>query len=249
MEQQKPGKEGNHERTWIHFPVLTSTNTYIKEKFEHLADRTVVTADSQTAGKGRRGKNWMSDDGSSLYMSVLLKRIQMRFSISGICGTAVCLALEQEFGETFSIKWPNDIILKEKKVAGILCELVMDQDTPAFVCGIGVNLNQTEKTFHTYNLPYAGSLYMLLGKKSDKKKIAEKIVKQLDRLLITPHEKQMDEYRKRQVLLGRTVSISDGRHGMAVDITEEGLLILQTENGKETVLSGEVSVRGGKGYL
>ena len=159
---------------------VDSTNNYLKLNRGELPDGTLVTARIQTAGKGRRGHEWLADQGM-LPLSLLLKQPPHPDTLTLCAGVAVCEALEPLLpGEELGIKWPNDIILHGHKLCGILCESVCFGSSMDIVCGIGVNLAQTAEFFEKANIPHGGSVEMLTGVTiNDRDKLAEDIAERL----------------------------------------------------------------------
>lgn len=146
--------------------VIDSTNTFAKERFEELRDRTAVVADSQTAGRGRAGRSWLSLEGNLFLTLVLKPSIPFSPTSAHACmthylGVCLCLLLEK-MGLKPGLKWPNDIHLGGKKIAGILAESVpMARGKMGIVLGIGVNLDMQQDQLEGIDQP-AVSLAQLL---------------------------------------------------------------------------------------
>ena len=165
-------------------------------------------------------------------------------------GAIVARVLSRLYGEDFGIKWVNDILLRNKKICGILAESTGN----AVVMGIGINLN-TPMEFFGEELPNAGSVGGILGIDCKLHSIAAELSSEFIRY--SEGEKEyLDElfayYKKSLVTLGREVvviSSSETYGGKAVDILEDGSLLVATENGTRTVVFGDVSVRGINGYI
>ena len=233
------------------FDTLPSTNTYIKEHAEELADRTVVIADLQSDGKGRIGNRWFATR-DMLPVSVLLKHPCCAQNLTVICAVAVCRSIERLCGIKAGIKWTNDIICDEHKVCGILCESSLKCSSNGayynnVICGIGLNVNQEADFFEASGLENAASLYTLTGKKTDKMLAAEYIVSELDKLINTDFSVVISEYSSRCVTLGKTVRLirnNSEQTAFAKAIAPDGCLICEDENGMFTVSSGLVKVRG-----
>lgn len=150
----------------IHLSVVDSTNIYTSKLIgqSDINEWTIVVAESQSAGKGQRGKIWDSQYGKNLLCSTFVKpnflRIQEQFIVSAAVSLAVCNTL-QDFGLDPKIKWPNDILVKSKKIAGILIENQLDKDcVQSSIVGVGLNVNQKE--FNIYEWP-ATSMKLELG--------------------------------------------------------------------------------------
>lgn len=117
---------------WIHLDEVTSTNDYLKQG--DFPDGTAVIADRQTAGKGRQGKTWSEAPvGQAMYLSVLFH--SMKISDMGLLPLLCGLAAARSLGAAARIKWPNDVLLGEKKVCGILCESKIQKGSVSAICG------------------------------------------------------------------------------------------------------------------
>ncbi len=237
----------------IFLDVVDSTNNYLRLHCKELSDGAAVTAEHQTAGRGRRGHSW-EDGGGMLPMSVLLIDPPDRETLTARVGLAVCGALEKACGGTAStaIKWPNDVIMADRKVCGILCESVCSGDRVYVICGIGINISQSEEQLLAEGLPHAGSLKMLTGLEPDRRRLFEDVAEAVRIRAAMPFSDCYDEFKSRLVNLGRTVKIigADGeRTAVAEDVAPNGFLICRDDGGVFEVGSGEVSVRGENGYI
>lgn len=235
----------------ICYDCVDSTNLEAKRNSQ-MEDRTVFTAVTQTGGRGRLGRKWVSDE-NGLWMSVLLKpdiSPAQCSLVTLVAGLAVCSVVENS-----GIKWPNDIVTGSKKVCGILTEMSSSAGKLDFiVCGIGINLNNEK--FPEELSEIATSVYLEKGVKTDREKFLEMLLSRFEfyysRFIENGFSCLVDEYRKKCITLGKNVTVSRAGEiypAKAVDINENGELIVETENGTETVMSGEVSVRGIFGYV
>ena len=171
-------------------------------------------------------------------------------------GAAMCDALEQACGLRPGIKWTNDLVFGHKKAAGILTELGTSPEGLYAVVGIGVNCCQQLTDFPEELRDRAGSLAMVTGRRIDRPKVAAAMMEALanmDRNLLTGKEAMLEQYRRDCVTLGQKISVVRGdeiRHGTALDIGNDGDLIVRFDDGHtEAVSSGEVSIRGMYGYV
>lgn len=142
---------------WLSFVSLPSTNGWAKQHLKDWAEEglTVVTAAHQTAGYGRLGRIWLSPPHVNLYASFCLWREggeEEAMHISHLLGLATACCLE-EWGFTPCLKWPNDLLIKGKKVAGTLCEAVEADQRKGLVCGIGLNVNMTAEALQPLGRP------------------------------------------------------------------------------------------------
>lgn len=240
---------------------VDSTNLQIKALGESgYPEGTVVTAEEQTAGRGRRGRRWESPRGEALYMSVLLRpRIETNQAsmLTLIGALAVRRAVEDAAGLQSLIKWPNDLVYQGKKICGILTEMYAGAEGIRYiVLGIGVNANQKE--FPKELEDRAVSLNMILGREVDRECLAASILNRLEEYYL-PFTAQgsldfvRDEYNQNLVSLQagvRVLSPGQEYEGVALGIDGRGNLLVRTEAGEiEKVSSGEVSVRGIYGYV
>lgn len=128
----------------INFKTLPSTNQYLKEHYQELEEFTIIKADNQTNGHGRLNRSWQVEPNTNLTFSILLKpKVDSSIIplISLVAGSSVFKTLDKYVKCT--IKWPNDIMIKDKKVTGILAEGVYSNTMEALIIGIGINVNQT----------------------------------------------------------------------------------------------------------
>lgn len=242
---------------------IDSTNSRAKElALLGYPEGTLVIAEEQLEGRGRLGRSWVSPAGKGIWMSLLL-RPEIPPSAAPIITTLAALAVKRALEETsgleVSIKWPNDIIIQNKKVCGILTEIHADIDIIHYVIvGIGINVNIEEKDFPEELLSSATSILIALGRKLDRIQLIQSIMKHMEDIYIDYIKTSdigpiLDECRKCSATLGRTVKVI-GRgmefSGKAVDLDEDGALLVLKDDGKlEKVLSGDVSVRGIAGYV
>lgn len=221
---------------------------------------TVVLAKEQTAGRGRRGRSWYSPPGTSIYMSLLLRPAIVPGQASMltlVAALAVNGAIEEQCGLTPMIKWPNDLLLKEKKVCGILTEMSLNKDAVDYVIvGIGVNVSQSE--FPEDIRGMATSLEKESGSSVDREGLIEAILKHMDgcyaRFLAAGDLSGLQqEYNERLINRGRPVRVLDAQgelSGEALGIDPAGELLIRQEDGEvKSVCAGEVSVRGIYGYI
>jgi BirA family transcriptional regulator, biotin operon repressor / biotin---[acetyl-CoA-carboxylase] ligase len=203
-----------------------------------LPEGALVVADHQTAGRGRLGRSWEAPPGKALLFSILLRPPPERNvpELSLVAGIAVADALERTFGLSVQLKWPNDVMLRRRKVAGCLAE-VRDG---VVVLGIGLNVNQTRE-----ELPeHAGSLLTLTGRETDREALLSAVLDDLETRYSDWAEGGLDAVYEglgpRDFLRGRRVSVN-GTSGVATMINREGRLEIQVGHGElVTVESGEV---------
>lgn len=244
-----------------YYDTITSTNDVLKEMaLEGAPQGTVLIADRQTGGRGRRGRSFLSPAGVGIYMSVLLRPMckpEELMHLTCAVASAMCDAVENACAFRPEIKWTNDLVYKQKKLAGILTELGFDSHglVNQAVIGIGINCTQKKEDFAPEIREIAGSLAMVSGRKIDRAKVAAAMVDALWRMTESLMEKEeiLFRYRKDCATIGKEISVVRGdevRHGLALDVDSEGALLVQFDDGAvKTVNSGEVSIRGMYGYV
>jgi BirA family transcriptional regulator, biotin operon repressor / biotin---[acetyl-CoA-carboxylase] ligase len=237
------------------FNNLDSTNIKAKELAkEGFPSGTVIIAEEQTAGKGRRGRNWFSPKGSGLWFSLLVRpdiSPDRATFLTIIASLAVVEAFEEIAPELNPIiKWPNDIMIKGRKVCGILSELgTEDNNINYAVIGIGINVNQT--SFPEELSTKATSLQLVLGRPVDRFGLLQEVLNSFEIYYIRLLEKRFDEllqeWKARLNLTGEKVLIENGSdiyHGRVVDLSSLGELIIEDEDGKiRSFWAGDVSLR------
>ena len=249
-------------RSHIHwFDSIESTNTHAKALAKAGAPHgTVLIADHQTGGRGRRGRSFHSPAGVGVYMSVLLRPEcppARLMHLTCAAAVAACDAVESAAGIRPGIKWTNDLVWGQKKLAGILTELSLTPEGTVeyAIIGIGVNCCQRPEDFPEELRSIAASLSAVTGREIDRNQVSAALILQLEKMArtLTCKEATLARYKKDCITLGKYVSLVRGKevsHGTAVDIDGEGALIVRRDDGSmETVNSGEVSVRGMYGYV
>jgi BirA family transcriptional regulator, biotin operon repressor / biotin---[acetyl-CoA-carboxylase] ligase len=208
------------------------------------ADRTVVVAQAQTAGRGRHGRLWLDEPGASLLTSIILRpRLEPARlpTLSLAAGVAVVEALERVTGLKPRLKWPNDVLVDGRKLAGILLESRISP-SPLVVLGIGVNLAQ--RVFPADLAERATSVRLATGRRVDADALLTALLESLDawrtRLETEGWAPIRERWRALTETLGRRVSI-DSVEGVAVDVDEDGALIVAEGDVRRRVVAGEVN--------
>lgn len=229
------------------FDTLDSTNSYLKRNGKYLDHFTVVQANHQEQGKGRLGRSWQ-DQGNSLLFSILLKekiepeRVPL---LSLLAGASVVLTLEH-YGLTPLVKWPNDTLVSEKKISGILTEAVSEGENIFYIVGIGINLNQKE--FEGELSQKATSLFLLTKKEYDKEEVLTVLLSYFPPLYqdyIQGGKKFLTVVKSHSYLDQKEVSLDyygEHIHGTVIDITDKGTLLLDVSGKQIEVSSGEVTL-------
>ena len=244
-----------------YYDEIDSTNNRAKALGEAGgADGTLFVAETQTAGKGRRGRCWQSPAGSSISMSILL-RPKMNPSdapmLTLVMAYASTIALREKTGLDIGIKWPNDLVVNGKKISGILTEMSAEIDyINHVVIGIGINVNQD--TFPDDIKETASSLKMELGKRIKRSGLIAAVMKNFEKYYEIFQETEdlsglQELYNSMLVNRDQEVKVLEPGNeykAHAIGINQTGELIVRTPDGKEKeIYAGEVSVRGVYGYV
>lgn len=242
------------------FERVPSTNDLLKDLGKAGAPHgTVIIADSQSKGRGRMGRCFHSPAASGIYLSLLLRPgCQAKELMHLTCAVAVtmCDAIEKVCGFRPGTKWVNDLVIRNRKLGGILTEMAVDGDGRVVFCVIGVGINCKETAFPRELQDIAISLEAVTGKPVDRAAlIAETVtaLKEMSDGLPGNAEQYLRRYRQDCITLGKHVAVLRGEEKLpafAREIDEEGALVVQYPDGRiETVAAGEVSIRGICGYL
>jgi BirA family biotin operon repressor/biotin-[acetyl-CoA-carboxylase] ligase len=237
------------------FRETTSTNDVIEKLArDGVREGAVVFAESQTRGRGRLGRKWVSPARKGLWFSVLLRpglRAQDATQLTVASATALRRAIQSKTGLQPEIKWPNDLLLGGRKVAGILTELNGELDRIKYVIlGIGVDVNLNASEFPAELRKVATSLKAELGKPISRADLAVSILRELDadydRIGAGKFAVVADEWEKQCATIGQEVVIQAGERrirGRAESLGEDGALLLRTEHGHlERVVAGDVTL-------
>ena len=235
------------------FQETSSTND-IAEKLarDGVAEGVTIFAESQTKGRGRLGRKWISPAGQGLWFSVLLRPQLPPNSVTQLtiaAATSVARAIRSQTGLAPQIKWPNDILLHGKKAVGILTELSAEVDRVRYVIiGIGVDVNVDQ--FPTEVAGLATSLAHEAGRRFVRAEIAAAILSELDkdygRVVRGEFAALAEEWERQCITLGRRVRIHIGDRvisGRAESLDNDGALLLRTDHGRlERIVGGDVTL-------
>lgn len=249
------------------YDSVDSTNNVLKDLSSGGAPTgTVVIADCQTGGKGRRGRSFTSPSGAGIYLSYLLRPGAGFDKISDLTSwtaVAVADAIKNAYGLDSQIKWVNDLLMNRKKISGILTEVSVEGESgyiDTCIIGIGVNVNESLKDFPSEISEIATSISIENGgKKFFRARLAAEIIKSMDKLSSDwPDESSyyLERYRGINVTAGSKITAyslmaesGNGRMGTALAINDDFSLKVEFADGSVSDLkSGEVSVRGLYGY-
>lgn len=234
-----------------HFTSIDSTNTWAKQNIPLFEKEgiTLVTADEQTAGRGRFTRKWESPPGQNIYASFCFFIEKHRHDIGNVpqvLAISTARTLE-EIGFHPKLKWPNDVLLEGKKVAGILCETTPLSDHLGVVLGIGLNVNMPLDLLEKIDRP-AASLLSASGKKHDIAKVLERLMhhfgEDLQLFIGEGFHPFLKEYRERLGHAGTRIRFHDNRvvwEGAFHSVNEDGSLSLLMDNGEtKTFVAGEI---------
>lgn len=242
------------------FDEIDSTNTKAKELAEQgYPSGTLVVADRQIAGRGRRGRSWDSPAGIGIFMTLLLKpdiNPNNASMLTLVTALATAQAISDVTDAEAKIKWPNDIVINGKKVCGILTEMSAQFDyINHIVIGIGINVHN--ESFPEEIRETASSLLLESGKRIHRANLIARFLERFEAgyaifLQTEDLEGLMKDYNALLVNIQKQVRILDPKEpfeGKAIGITKRGELIVDTWESRKLVSSGEVSVRGIYGYV
>ncbi|MCL4785284.1 MAG: biotin--[acetyl-CoA-carboxylase] ligase [Verrucomicrobia bacterium] len=237
------------------FAKTSSTNDVIEKLArDGVKEGVVVFAESQTKGRGRLGRQWVSPARKGLWFSVLLRpdlRPQETTQLTVAAATALWRAIHEQTGLQPEIKWPNDILIQGRKTAGILTELSAELDHVKYVIlGLGLDVNMTANEFPADLRKTATSLRIESGKPVLRAELATAILRELDRdyarVCAGRFAAVADEWEEHCTTLGRSVSIHVGDRrirGHAESLDEDGALLVRTEHGHlERIIGGDVTL-------
>ena len=222
--------------------TVDSTNTFAKEKILKR-DYLVVISEEQTAGRGRRGKDWYSPDAGNIYMSIRLRNNNPA-PLSLIVGLLISEAMDSVSGQKINagLKWPNDLLIDNKKICGILVESENNENNNDFIIGIGIN----------YSLPQKESWWGEIGELADilpREKLINNILKKIINYAENGYKNWKFAWEKRCVHMEKEIkAISNNQDysemGKFNGINEEGKMLLKTKNELKIISSGECSIKG-----
>ncbi len=231
--------------------TVNSTNLHTKELAKNNAPHeTIVIADHQAEGRGRLGREFFSPEGSGIYMSILLKpdKIILCPSLLTVAaGVAVCRVLNSIVKSPATIKWVNDIFVHGKKVCGILAESTSNPNKGTIdniIVGIGLNVNTPDAVFPGKLNKIAGSVF---PENITRNEITAKIINEFQKIYNTDNTQALiDEYKNYSCVLGKKIRFTKSGKafsGTAIDINDEGNLIVVLDTGETSILkSGEISL-------
>jgi BirA family transcriptional regulator, biotin operon repressor / biotin---[acetyl-CoA-carboxylase] ligase len=238
----------------LFYETTDSTNTIALKFAETNKEGLVILSDSQEKGRGRLGRRWISPPGVNIYMSIVLKPVVKPADatlITLMTAVACAVALRKITRLDIRIKWPNDLVVSDKKLGGILTELKVCQERIAFaVVGIGINVNVDTKVFPEEIREIATSVKNETGQIYSREDIIAEVLCQMHRwysaLKRMDRETILSGWRSLNSTLGREVVVTAGREtckGFAENIDEEGMLLLRLPSGEvKKISSGDLRI-------
>lgn len=234
-------------------PVIGSTNQYLLERFDKLKSGDTCIAEYQQAGRGRRGRQWFSPFGTNLYLSMYWRLEQgpaAAIGLSLVIGIVIAEVLQRLGAHDVRVKWPNDLYLNDKKLAGILVELTgKTGDAAQIVMGVGINLAMKSVVSEVVNQGWIN--LQQVGLNIDRNQLAVSLIKELRQALIHFEREGLTPFLSRWKLLdnyiNRPVKLIIGERevlGIARGINEQGGLLLEQEGIIKAWVGGEISLRG-----
>lgn len=226
----------------IHFESIDSTNTYLKNNYKNLDNLTFVSADEQTSGKGRSNRKWISEKGKNLMFSLLIKdeKLINNFKSLSISSAYTIIKVLEEYGlKDLSIKWPNDVYVKDKKICGILLESISIEKIEALIVGIGLNVNQKE--FVGEYLIEPTSMYKELNKEIDLIKLKNKIYKNLLENYNKNIYREILEYDYLKGKQAKAYINNELKDINIIGINEDYSLKIKVDNIEKDIYAGEIS--------
>lgn len=240
--------------TFINLAETDSTNNYLKKNWENLSDLTVVTAEFQTAGRGRMGKSFCSPKGTGAYFSMLLKNnisVEISKHLTVMAAVAVAEEIKTVTDRDVKIKWVNDVYIDGKKVCGILTEGAVNPQKDALnyaVIGIGINLKIPENAFPKDLADTVTSVFENECTKAQKENLINGVICRIYKMLSGEDSGYIGRYREYSYLDGKKINIireNSTESATVVCIDENcNLLVKKDGNGGfETLFSGDVSIK------
>ncbi len=239
---------------YFYYQETDSTNTRARIlASQGHPEGTVVVAEKQTAGRGRRGRNWFSPYSQGIYFTIILRPVMPLKDISRLSlvnAVAVAETLEQELNTCASIKWPNDVLIGNKKICGILSEAVTDVDSIEYVVtGIGINISNNIEDF-PQDLRTPATSAVQYNRSISRVKIFQSLLlnyeKHYYQLLNGNFACTLQKARAMSTVIGQEVELETVNGlitGVAMDIDDSGFLMVRDRSGTlHTVMSGEINI-------
>lgn len=246
---------GNNLNIEVH-GIIDSTNQRLMDLIrskQDIDDGLTVISECQTEGRGRRGRSWVSPFGSHIYLSRYFKShegLSEVAALSLVIGLAISNAIERYTGVVAELKWPNDVMVNNKKLAGVLVEAEGQSDGFChLVIGIGINVNMPEESAELITQPWT-DLQMVSKKTIDRNEFIAVLLAELDKVIdafrVDKLTKLYKLWNNRNAFEGDVVNITTGdrvKSGRCIGIDETGALLIEEDNVISRIFGGEVSLR------
>jgi len=231
-----------------HFETIDSTNLYAKKLVkEGVEEGSVVISDVQLSGRGRKNRTWSSPNGGLWFSIILYPKISLKngMLVTMASSVAIVQGIKDIIGITPVIKWPNDLLINDKKVCGILAEIEAEKDNIKYaIIGIGVNVNnQLEKKLYKT----ATTLKQEIGNQVSIVELFRLILKRFDenynRLILGDYDFIRNSWLLYSDIIGKKIQVQDDKTlviGRVTNIDDNGILILDTENGPTRIVCGDL---------
>lgn len=236
----------------IRLEEINSTNDYAKKNMSELEHMTAVYAERQTSGRGRLERKWVDSGEDNLFLTIVLKpknekEISNFPNLTQYLSVVLSMLLEEEYNLKPQIKWPNDVLINGKKVAGILAEgTTHGGKFMGLALGVGVNLNTTSEKLAQIDKP-ATSVFNELGVNVDREKFLEKLLEKFclsyNKYIIDGFPFIKNDYEQRAMFLGKEITINvlgKLHQGVAQGVTEKGSLVLKEDDNNRIYYIGDI---------
>lgn len=247
LERRLPTHHLGRPLYWV--DEIDSTNRLMRKwADEGAAEGTVLVADYQSAGRGRRGRLWLAPPGTGLLMSVLLRPTRSVALIPFVTAIALATAIEQVTELPVHLKWPNDVRVRGRKVAGILAEAQSTGERHTVVVGVGINVSVPDDVLAEVPVP-ATSLSREANREIDRVELLLTFLPALEQAYerLEADVWDLKAWKQRSDTFGREVTVVDAKrrwHGTAVDLGDDGALLVRDDDGTtHRVYAGDVTVR------
>lgn len=239
-------------RNFIYVEEIDSTNTFLLDRKNGISENgTVVLAEKQTKGRGRKDRVWYSSKEQNLTFSILLTKDKRLFSYTNLINFSASLSVANSIENLYQLKtelkWPNDVLINQKKTCGILLESSsLGNKIDRIVVGIGVNVNQT--LFQGQFQYPPTSIRIELNREVERERLLAEILNNFENFLnkiSTEPEYITKEWKAKCRMLGEKIYVKEGdnvKSGIFDDIDNEGFLLLRTKDGIEKITIGDVSL-------
>ncbi|PID58975.1 MAG: biotin--[acetyl-CoA-carboxylase] ligase [Ignavibacteriae bacterium] len=238
-------------RNFIYTEEISSTNEFLLKNSENFDNGTIVLSEFQEEGRGRFKRPWLSNKGENLTFSILLKENLSAFNpnhVNLMSSLTISLAIENLYQLKPSLKWPNDVLINNKKVCGILMEAnSKGSELKSIVIGIGLNANQTKFSGEYRVTPTSiqHEVKRVISRERFLSEFLNIFEEQLWELSKNP-KKMLDDWRERCRLIGEKIAIEDDgekKYGIFYDIDANGMMILKIGDKLEKIINGDISIR------